>query len=90
MSNSVLTSLRNDIDRIDLELLQLLSERFMVVKKVWEYKKARSIPALQEDRWQQVLKSRINEWKRIGIPPGCIQEIWNAIHKNALELENNI
>lgn len=90
MSDSTLTSLRNDIDRIDSELLQLFSERFMLVKKVWEYKKDRSIPALQEDRWQQVLESRISEWKRIGIPPGCVQEIWNAIHKNALDLENNI
>lgn len=90
MSENYLTSLRSEIDSIDAQLLELLSKRFDVVKKVWEYKKEKWIPALQSGRWKSVLESRIEHWKRLGIPPGCIEKIWNNIHETALDLENNI
>lgn len=82
-----LQNYRNQIDQIDAELIELLAERFEVVKKVWEYKKLNNLPPLQTGRWQEVLESKkklaLEKW----IDPVFIENIWNEIHTYALILE---
>jgi chorismate mutase len=43
---------------------------------------------LQENRWKQVLDEKIEIWKELGIKKEFVEEIWNRIHKEALEIEN--
>lgn len=85
-----LESLRTEINHIDSELIRLLWERFRVVEKVGKLKKQEKIPALQNDRWKQVLSKVITAGKEYNIPPDCTETIWNAIHEAALEKENTI
>ena len=46
-----LQNYRESIDKIDIQIIELLSKRFEVVKKVGEYKKLHNIPPLQPERW---------------------------------------
>ena len=85
-----LDSLRSEIDAIDKKLLQLLSERFIVVEQVWRLKQVEKMPALQQDRWDALLKRLKEQWREYNIPPGCIENIWNEIHNVALDKENEI
>ncbi len=78
---------RNQIDTIDTAIIELLAQRFEVVKLVGEYKKSQDLPALQPNRWKEVLKSREEKAKIYGIHPDFIDDIWNRIHEYALELE---
>lgn len=78
---------RNQIDEIDTQIITLLSERFEVVKKVWEYKKLHNLPPLQPERWQQVLSSKKELAQKYGVNPEFIETIWNEIHTEALRLE---
>ena len=78
---------RNQVDTIDTAIIELLAQRFEVVKLVWEYKKSRDLPALQPNRWKEVLKDREEKGKMYGILPDFIDDIWNRIHEYALELE---
>ncbi len=78
---------RNQIDEIDTQIISLLSQRFEVVKKVWEYKKLHNLPPLQPERWQQVLSSKKEMAKQYWVNPEFIETIWNEIHKEALRLE---
>lgn len=82
-----LQNYRNQIDQIDAKLIELLAERFEVVKKVWEYKKLNNLPPLQPGRWQEVLNSKKKiAWEK-WISPEFIETIWNEIHEYALTLE---
>ena len=52
-----LNELRNQIDGIDNEILQLFSRRMEVCKEVAEYKKANSLPVMQGGREKQVIEN---------------------------------
>ncbi len=78
---------RESIDEIDAQIITLISERFEVVKQVWEYKKLHNLPPLQPERWQQVLSSKKELAKKLWVNPDFIETIWNEIHKEALRLE---
>lgn len=84
---SDLQNYRNQIDQIDAKLIELLAERFEVVKKVWAYKKLNNLPPLQPGRWQEVLESKKKLAQEKGIDPSFIENVWNEIHEYALILE---
>jgi len=81
---------RNQIDEIDKKILKLIAERFEVVKKVWKYKKENSMPALQKNRWNQVLDNRLELARKLSLDENMIKDIWNRIHEQALDNENKI
>lgn len=82
-----LQNYREKIDEIDAQIIDLLSQRFEVVKKVWEYKKLHNLPPLQPERWEQVLSSKKQLAKQYGINPDLVENIWNEIHAEALKIE---
>lgn len=79
--------LRKRVDLADEKLLQVLAERFKVVSKIGEYKRAKKIPALDSKRWKIVLNSRIRIGKEYGLPKSLVEKIYEAIHEHSLELE---
>lgn len=81
---------RKEIDSLDNEIIELLSKRFKVVKKVWEYKKDNSIVPLQPWRWNEVLLSKKKHADKVWIDSKFIEKIWNLIHEHALDLEKNV
>lgn len=82
-----LQNYRHQIDQIDAQIIDLLSQRFEVVKKVWEYKKLHNLPPLQPERWEQVLSSKKQLAKQYWINPDFVENIWNEIHSEALKIE---
>lgn len=83
----MLTEYRNQIDRIDDQLVELLAQRFEVVRHVGIHKKELGLPALQPGRWQEVLEKRMKTADSYGISRKFITDIWNRIHAYALEIE---
>jgi chorismate mutase len=61
MENNILEKYRNQIDFFDSEIVNLLHERFEIVKLIGEYKKNNNIKALQEDRFKKILEKVTNQ-----------------------------
>ena len=61
---STLYQLRTEIDVIDAQIIALLAQRFDVVKDIGTYKKAHTIPCLDDARWREVLQSNISQGKQ--------------------------
>lgn len=78
---------RKEIDEIDSEIIKLLANRFKVVKKVGDYKKANNIIPLQPWRWQEVLNSRKKLGLEFWISEDFIEKVWEEIHEYALMFE---
>lgn len=78
---------RDEIDKLDSEIISLLASRFEIVQKVGEFKKKNNMPALQNWRWQEVVDSRKKQALEKWISQDFIEKIWNEIHDYALYLE---
>lgn len=55
-----LKDIRNDIDKIDKEILKLFQERMDAVIKVAQYKKANSLEVLNRKREEEIIESHLN------------------------------
>ena len=53
-----LQDLRREIDAIDRELVELFRRRMDVTARVGEYKRARGVPVLDQERERQVLQNK--------------------------------
>jgi chorismate mutase len=85
----MLEKYRKEIDDIDYQIIELLAKRFKIVKEIWQYKKENGLAPLQPSRWNQVLKTRKEFAKKFWISEKFIEDIWNRIHDEALNIESN-
>jgi chorismate mutase len=90
MENENLKNLRSKVDSIDTKIIELLSERFITVKQIGELKKQLNLPALDMNRWREILKERTEMADKLGLSRIFIESIWNSIHEEALEIEKNV
>lgn len=82
--------LRQEIDVLDKELIDILSKRLKVVNKIGNLKKQLKMPALQAKRWQEVIKSSKKTVRKLKLNEDFIENIFNQIHKEALRIEKFI
>ena len=83
----LLKNYREQIDTLDKEIIYLLSRRFEIVKQVWILKKENNIPALQKDRWEELLNENIEVANELWVSESIIRDIWERIHKESLKIE---
>jgi chorismate mutase-like protein len=82
-----ISELRIAIDSVDQELIILLARRLALVEQVGKVKKEQNLPALQQDRWLQVLEKNKKLAEEAGISEQLISDIWELIHREALKIE---
>lgn len=78
---------RKQIDKIDKQLITLLYERMVVVENVGAFKKINNIEPMDVSRWQEVLATRLELAREMGISEKMVKKIWEIIHKEALRIE---
>lgn len=82
-----LSQLRQEINEIDAQLLELLAKRVSVVKEVGEYKKENNLPIVDPEREQQIIDDKIKKAEKLNLSSTFIQKIWRTIFDEAYELE---
>lgn len=70
-----LNHLRDQIDAVDKQILDLLAQRLALVEKVGEVKSEHGLPIYAPDREAAMLASRRQEAEKIGVPPQLIEDI---------------
>ena len=81
----LLQELRNQIDNIDEELLQLLAKRSEISSKIGIIKKENNLAVLQLDRWNSILSNHIEKGKSIGLNENLVKDIFELIHKDSID-----
>lgn len=82
-----LLELRNEIDKIDSQLIPLLLARMDVAKRVAEYKVQNGIPVLNEEREQQILD---NVAAKCGEQGNTIKTVFSATMDASRALQHKI
>ncbi|MFC5078570.1 T-protein [Vibrio thalassae] len=70
-----LNALRDQIDEVDKQMLELLAKRLSLVEQVGEVKSRHGLPIYAPDREAAMLASRREEAAKKGVPPQLIEDI---------------
>ncbi|WP_346862694.1 chorismate mutase [uncultured Draconibacterium sp.] len=82
--------LRNRIDAIDAELLEMLASRVEIVKKIGEYKRDNNVTALQINRWTQLMENRVSLGKTMDLNETFVKILFQLIHEDSVRMQTEI
>lgn len=85
-----LEELRREIDKLDDELVNILSRRMEIVKEIGEYKKENDITILQLKRWSEIIHNRLENATRAGINRDFLIRLFELVHKEAIQIQSEI
>lgn len=88
--NSALEKLRDQIDHIDDELIQLLGQRMKIADQVGKYKKENNITILQTNRWNSILEKAFAKGDKLGLSKEFITKYYDAVHMESINHQNKI
>lgn len=83
--HSLLMSLREQIDTIDNNVLQLLSERMKVAEQIGLIKRDNDIRILQESRWEDVVRRTFCNGETLGLSRDFLKTLLDAVHIESIE-----
>jgi len=76
--------LRHEIDELDSDIMNLLSQRMKIADRIGEYKKANNIAILQNSRWQEILGTAIAQGTAKGLSEDFIKSLFKAVHQESI------
>jgi chorismate mutase len=85
-----LKKLRNDIDKIDYEMLELVAARNKIIEAIGVYKKENNITIFQPERWAEIVDTRKQYGEEIKLSDELIMDLIKAIHREAIAIQTNI
>ncbi|MDR2037408.1 MAG: bifunctional 3-deoxy-7-phosphoheptulonate synthase/chorismate mutase type II [Bacteroidales bacterium] len=85
-----LEELRMQIDKLDDEVLHLMEQRMAIAEKIGFFKKENNVTIFQSNRWQELLKQRINIGLSKGLSTDFVQKIYTAIHEESIQHQKAI
>jgi len=87
---TTLAELREQIDKLDDKIIQIFEKRMRVVEEIGKHKKVNNITILQSQRWDDILRRRINLGVSKGLSEEFIMKIFQAIHQESINKQTVI
>jgi chorismate mutase len=88
--HQVLEKLRQQINHLDDELMQILSQRMKIAEKIGEYKKNNDVVILQTNRWNEILDRAYKKANPLGLSKEFITRYLDAVHMESINHQNRI
>ncbi len=89
-STENLTLLRQQIDGIDNELIEVLNKRMRVSREIGQYKKEHRMPVLQAGRYDDIMQSRVKLAEEMGMSGDFMRKVLSAIHEESVRQQIEI
>ena len=84
MTRTRLVELREKIDTIDRDLLEIMADRMSVAEEIGHYKKDNNITILQSARWDEIVKNRMKIGLEKNLSAGFISKLFEIVHKESI------
>src|SRR5215475_3404380 len=88
--HAALEKLRQQINHLDDELMQILSQRMKIAEKIGEYKKNNNITILQTNRWNEILERAFKKGEKIGLSKEFITKYFDAVHMESINHQKKV
>lgn len=85
-----LTNLRQMIDEIDKELVELLSRRMNICREIGNFKKEHGMPVVQNERYEHLLTSRIEQGVNVGLGRDFLKKILESVHGESVRQQLDV
>ncbi len=82
--------LREQIDSVDNQMLELLAKRMDIIENIGNYKKENEIPVFQLRRWEEIINTRKKFGEGLGLNKEFIKKILQLIHKESIMRQNKL
>lgn len=88
--HAALEKLRQQINHLDDELMQILSQRMKIAEKIGEYKKSNNITILQTNRWNEIIERAIAKGEKVGLSKEFITHYLDAVHMESINHQKKV
>ncbi len=89
-AEDILLMLRQQIDRIDNYMLEIMGERMEIARKIGEFKLENGITILQTNRWDEIINDRADKAAKKELTREFIVEMMEAIHQESIRHQTKI
>ena len=85
--SSVRYPLRQKIDELDHELINTLSQRMAVSRRMADIKRSNGLPIYQANRWADVIADRLHQAEALGLDAAFMKELLEKIHAESVRVQ---
>lgn len=85
-----LMGLREQIDSLDREILQLLAERMNVAENIGRIKRENDVRILQEARWGDIMERALTSSSTLGLSEEFLRTLLDAIHIESIDRQKKV
>lgn len=87
---SKMEDVRDRIDELDNQLINLLANRMEISRSIGEYKKDTGVTILQNSRWNEIIENRTKKGIDKNLTPDFMIKIFEIIHQESIFHQNEI
>lgn len=87
---TALMGLREQIDSLDREIIQLLAARMGVAENIGRIKRENDVRILQESRWEDIVERALEQNRSLGLSEEFLRTVLDAIHIESIDHQNKI
>lgn len=85
-----LLNFRSKIDKLDKNIVELLNNRKDIVEQIADFKNENRLTIFQIERWFEILKTRKENAKLLGLDEKMVEDIFAMIHKYSILTQTQI
>ena len=89
-NENILNQLREQIDRLDDEIMQRLAERMKISRRIGTFKKENNITILQVSRWEEIIHTRLAVGLAMGLTEGFSRDLLKLIHQESIRVQEEV
>ncbi len=79
-----MSELRETVDGLDSQLLEVLSQRMNIVRKMGALKTEQNVSTFQPHRWQEIVADRIAKGTGLDLSEDFVLQLMQSIHEEAI------
>jgi len=88
--HAALEKLRQQINQLDDELMQILGQRMRIAEQIGKYKKENKITILQTSRWNEIIERATAKGDKLGLSREFITRYFDAVHMESINHQKKV
>lgn len=85
-----LEELRNQVDSVDHQVIDLIARRMEISDQIGEYKCMNNVAVLQMERWLEILETRMGHAASVSLDRGFIESMLKIIHQESIRRQTGV
>jgi chorismate mutase len=82
-----LEDIRQMVDSLDAELVDIVSRRMQLMKKLGDLKSSNNISIYQPDRWREIIENRTKQGTSLELHEEFVLKLFEVIHDQSIKLQ---